>query len=98
MSMTHYGDPCLHCGIGHDDVPVGPCKGETNKAVVIGARYITRRWDCCEHWRVLWSDGRIESVWWHVDEIPNLWLSRLRMLSEEAFAALTPQGGKGGGK
>ena len=21
----HFGDPCVHCGIAHDDVPVGPC-------------------------------------------------------------------------
>lgn len=21
----HQGDPCTHCGIPHDDVPVGPC-------------------------------------------------------------------------
>lgn len=25
--MHHYGDPCVHCGIPHDDVPVGPCAG-----------------------------------------------------------------------
>lgn len=22
----HFGDPCIHCCIPHDDVPVGPCK------------------------------------------------------------------------
>lgn len=21
----HQGDPCAHCGVPHDDVPVGPC-------------------------------------------------------------------------
>lgn len=25
----HFGDPCVHCGIPHDDVPVGPCRGAT---------------------------------------------------------------------
>lgn len=24
---THFGDPCVHCGIAHDDAPPGPCKG-----------------------------------------------------------------------
>jgi hypothetical protein len=24
---THFGDPCIRCGIPHDDVPVGPCRG-----------------------------------------------------------------------
>lgn len=24
----HSGDPCIHCGTPHDDVPVGPCRGE----------------------------------------------------------------------
>lgn len=21
----HFGDPCIYCGIAHDDVPKGPC-------------------------------------------------------------------------
>lgn len=21
----HFGDPCIHCGVAHDDVPIGPC-------------------------------------------------------------------------
>lgn len=25
---THFGDPCLHCGIPHDAVPIGPCTGD----------------------------------------------------------------------
>lgn len=25
---AHYGDPCVKCGIGHDDVPQGPCRGD----------------------------------------------------------------------
>lgn len=23
----HFGDPCIHCGTPHDEVPVGPCHG-----------------------------------------------------------------------
>jgi hypothetical protein len=22
----HHGDPCSHCGIAHDDVPIGSCE------------------------------------------------------------------------
>lgn len=32
--MKHFGDPCIHCGIPHDDVPKGDCKGDKGKAVV----------------------------------------------------------------
>ena len=24
--VAHLGDPCVFCGIGHDDVPVGDCR------------------------------------------------------------------------
>lgn len=33
--MHHFRDPCIHCGIGHDDVPPGPCLGDPKKAVVV---------------------------------------------------------------
>lgn len=26
-SHAHKGDPCIFCGIAHDDVPLGPCHG-----------------------------------------------------------------------
>lgn len=25
--LSHYGDPCIYCGIAHDDVPPGSCTG-----------------------------------------------------------------------
>lgn len=25
-ATSHEDDPCKHCGVAHDDVPVGPCK------------------------------------------------------------------------
>jgi hypothetical protein len=25
--QSHKGDPCIYCGIAHDDVPPGPCAG-----------------------------------------------------------------------
>jgi hypothetical protein len=27
MSKNHFGDPCIHCGVPHDEVPPGPCSG-----------------------------------------------------------------------
>lgn len=35
MSATHFGDPCIHCGIPHDDVPIGPCQGDREKARIL---------------------------------------------------------------
>lgn len=29
--MNHFRDPCIHCGVAHDDVPPGPCGGEVVK-------------------------------------------------------------------
>jgi hypothetical protein len=29
---THFGDPCVHCGIPHDEVPPGPCKATKTPA------------------------------------------------------------------
>jgi len=26
--MKHFGDPCIHCGTPHDDLEIGPCKGD----------------------------------------------------------------------
>jgi hypothetical protein len=37
--MTHFGDPCIHCGIPHDEVPVGHCVGDPSKAIPIAFKY-----------------------------------------------------------
>jgi hypothetical protein len=29
--LAHFGDPCIYCGIPHDDVPPGPCRGDRTK-------------------------------------------------------------------
>jgi hypothetical protein len=31
---THIGDPCVHCDIAHDEVPVGPCSRAIAKVEV----------------------------------------------------------------
>lgn len=62
----HFGDPCIHCGTPLDDVVPGPCKGDTSKAVPIGYALIDARWDGVQHYRIRYSDGRIEDSHQHV--------------------------------
>lgn len=33
--MKHFGDPCIHCGTPHDEVGVGNCPGDVDKARVL---------------------------------------------------------------
>ena len=57
--MTHYGDPCIHCGTPHDEVSIGPCTGDPKKAVAIAnCTVLYRVHGYGEHrWRM--SDGRV---------------------------------------
>lgn len=64
--MTHFGDPCIHCGTPHDDVEPGACKGDPKKAKPIAYCSMGVRWDNVEHFRVRYSDGRIEDRWDHI--------------------------------
>lgn len=66
--MHHFGDPCVHCGIPHDDVPVGPCQGDSTKAVAIAYKSLGVRWDNIEQFLVRYSDGRVESRHHHISE------------------------------
>jgi len=59
-ALRHFGDPCIHCGVPHDDVVPGPCGGDPAKAIPIAYRLLpVRRFDGFEHFRVLMSDGRV---------------------------------------
>ena len=31
IERLHEGDPCIYCGMEHDDVGAGPCSGKENK-------------------------------------------------------------------
>lgn len=64
--MWHFGDPCIHCGIRHDDVPPGSCSGDTAKAVPIAFRSLGVRHDGVEHFYVRMSNGRVEEHYCHV--------------------------------
>ncbi len=66
--LYHYGDPCVHCGTPHDDVPPGPCLGDPAKAEPITYRSLGVRWDGIERFFVQMSDGRIEERHYHIAE------------------------------
>ena len=73
---THYGDPCIHCQIPHDEVPIGPCVG-TGKPKIIGAAFI-KQLRRNRYWILRYSDGHSESVAYDYEEEPNLWLASLK--------------------
>jgi hypothetical protein len=77
--MTHYGDPCIHCGIGHDDVPPGPCQGDKAKAVPIAWRELSIRWDKVAHYLIRMSTGEVTHRWEHIEmSLPYTWLKGVR--------------------
>ena len=85
MPMTHYGDPCIHCGIAHDDVPPGPCMGDCRKVRPIRYRAITaRRADQRKHLLVQFSDGSFEDYYLHPDE-PDPWSLQVPPRYDEAL-------------
>lgn len=72
MPMTHYGDPCIHCGTPHDDVTPGPCMGNLTKVRPIRYRTVRERRTDRRHLLVLFSDGSFEDYYLHPDE-PDPW-------------------------
>lgn len=64
--MMHFGDPCIHCGTPHDEVEIGPCKGDPAKAIVIGWASLGVRWDGVEHFRFRTSDNRVHELHQHI--------------------------------
>lgn len=72
--ITHFGDPCIHCGNPHDEVPPGDCQGEVSertgelkKAIPVAWRSLGVRWDNVEHYLIRFSDGSIRDRWEHID-------------------------------
>ncbi len=64
----HFGDPCIHCAIPHDDLPVGDCQGDPAKAKPLAYCSMGVRWDGVQHYRVRFSDGRVEDRHRHISE------------------------------
>lgn len=71
--QTHFGDPCFHCGIPHDEIPVGACTGDPNKAKPIAYRSLGVRWDGYENFRIRWSTGAVTERWCHTSEQAPYW-------------------------
>jgi hypothetical protein len=77
--MTHFGDPCIHCGIPHDDVSRGSCHGDATKAKPIAYRLLGTRWDHVDHFLILMSTGEIVDRWEHCDmQLPYTYLKGVR--------------------
>lgn len=62
----HFGDPCIHCGIAHEDFVPGPCNGDFTKAKPIGYVSAGVRWDGVERYLVRYSDTSIREIYSHV--------------------------------
>ena len=76
MSMTHFGDPCIHCSIPHDYMPPGPCLGDLTKVIPLRFRdYGPRAGDGRRHLLVLYSDGSFADFYLHAGE-PDPWSLR----------------------
>ena len=71
--MWHYGDPCIHCGTPHDDVPTGSCMGDPKKAIILAYCVARQAWENpgsrCNTVRCAMSDGSIRDEAWH----PSYW-------------------------
>lgn len=71
--MHHFGDPCVHCAIPHDDVPPGPCNGDPSKAVPIAYRSLGVRWDGVEHFLIRLSNDCVIERHNHISEQAPYW-------------------------
>lgn len=67
--QTHFNDPCIHCNIAHDDMTVGPCKGDPSKAIVLAYCVDRQAWENpgsgADTILCLMSTGEINQDWWH---------------------------------
>jgi hypothetical protein len=70
---THFGDPCIHCGTPHDEIEPGSCHGDFTKAKPTAYASLGVRWDGVEHYRIRFSDGRVEDLWRHISEHAPYW-------------------------
>ena len=98
--LHHFGDPCVHCGIAHDDVAPWPCKGDPTKAVVVA--YCVQRQayqnpgSGCDTVRCAMSNGTIRDDARHpAEHWPyNSYFKNARVLSRGEFRQLYNRGGR----
>ena len=73
MSIPHFGDSCIYCGLSHDDVAPGPCLGDLTKAIPIAYRSPGVRWDKVERYLIRMSDGRVVERYEHISMQAPYW-------------------------
>lgn len=66
--QTHFGDPCIHCGVPQMELEPGACQGDPSKAKVIGYASLGVRPDGVEHYRYRLSTNDVREAHRHVSE------------------------------
>ena len=80
-ALRHFRDPCVHCGLGHDDVAPGPCLGDPLKRAPMAYQYMGTRWDFIARFVVEMSDGTFTDWHAHISTHPDCgdgWLADAR--------------------
>src|SRR3546814_8793265 len=72
---AHFGDPCIFCGVGHDDIEPGPCPANDGKIHVAHYASLGVRQDGVEHYRYRTTDGKVHEVYSHVSNRLPYWRS-----------------------
>src|SRR3546814_889522 len=70
---AHFGDPCIFCGVGHDDIEPGPCPANDGKIRVAHYASLGVRQDGVEHYRYRTTDGKVHEVYSHVSNRLPYW-------------------------
>jgi hypothetical protein len=90
--QTHFGDPCIHCSVPHDDVAPGACPGDASKAVVIAYCVDRQAWQKpgsgCDTILCLMSTGAVSVTARHPSEHwpYSAWFKNARTMSRDEFA------------
>lgn len=91
--LKHFRDPCVHCGIGHDDVAPGPCLGDPAKAVPMAYTSLGVRWDHVEHFLIQYSNDVFEDYHAHISmNVPYNFLKDTRYVQHLKRPPLTTSG------
>ena len=91
--MHHFGDPCLHCATPHDDVAVGPCPGDREKARVLAYCVSRQAYENpgsgCDTVLCKMTNGEVRedhrhpSTWWW----DNAWFKYAEVMAPHEFRA-----------
>src|SRR6185437_14279311 len=65
MSQHHFGDPCIYCGVPHDEVPPGECRGQRTAPIKPG--FYWAQWRISDHDQELPPVGTWDVVDLHIN-------------------------------